>query len=335
MNVEIHDCRIFLFKSVKALALLFHVWMFFWIAMSLYNRQGGSEGVLSNSLDALALLAAIDAAVTILFSTSFWGYKISTTLHLYGVGWALFGLHHGRARKQIFVCVICIAAAIMGGKRGNLVAMPLAAIATYVVIYARGGVKAASRVFLTVAGLALVLAAIVISSQYVNRWKSASTSVRERYFRNVDTVMSLASSGRNEETSYGGRLDEALVVKRHFEETPMYFLVGAGFGATAKVRHDDHTIGSKIPGRMHQVHIGWVAYVFRCGLLGLVLYAGFFLRNLHRASRMDIHYMGPVMYYIFVMLVLSFKGNILLEDVSLPIVAALAWTRKPESYLHG
>ncbi len=33
VNVEIHDCRIFLFKSVKALALLFHVWMFCWIAL--------------------------------------------------------------------------------------------------------------------------------------------------------------------------------------------------------------------------------------------------------------------------------------------------------------
>jgi hypothetical protein len=274
-------------------------------------------------------LSVFDAVYTIVVGAAFPGHRISTDLHLFGIGWALLAASGNRASRALILGV-CLAAVVFSGKRGNLVALGGGLALTCVVGLMRPGF------FRRVANGALPVVILSTFAVAAALWFSDFAVVRvardelsSRHFDLAQNLMDIAVGGA-EDDSYEGRMRELRNVTSHLSEYPQYVLLGAGFGAVTPMR-EDSGVPCLIPGMMHHVHIGWVAYLLRNGLLGIALYFLFFWVvgvRLLRNSQQTPYCYGSL-FLLSASLVLSLKSNILLEGIDLSLVAAFGLAATP------
>jgi len=314
-----------LLRYVAADAFRFAVpWIAFLVASSalLSLQEEDRQAESRRALLVVLGLSVFDAVYTIIVGATFPGHRISTDLHLFGIGWALLAASSSRASRAV-ILGLCLAAVVFSGKRGNLVALGGGMAITCLVGVTRPGF------FRRIADGALPVAMLSMFAVSAALWFSDFAVVRvardelsSRHFDLAQNLMDIVVGGA-EDDSYEGRMREVRNVTAHLQDYPQYVLLGAGFGALAPMR-EDSGVPCLIPGMMHHVHIGWVAYLLRNGLLGVALYFLFFwvvATRLLRNSQQTSFCYGPL-FLLSASLVLSLKSNILLEGIDLSLVSA-------------
>ena len=283
------------------------------------------------ALQVVVALSAVDAIYTITVGSMFPGYRISTDLHLFGIGWALLAGGQRQGARALLLG-LCLAAVVFSGKRGNLVALGGGLALTLLIGLARPGfLRRVASGALPVAFLSIVAVGGALWFSDFTVVKTTRDELSTRHMDLASNLMDIAFRGQ-EDDSYEGRMRELRNITAHLQEYPQYVPMGAGFGAVTPMR-EDSGVPCLIPGTMHHVHIGWAAYLLRNGLFGLVLYFSFFwvvaTRLLKNSQFHPFCYSS--LFLLSASFVLSLKSNILLEGIDLSLIAAFGLAATPRT----
>lgn len=266
----------------------------------------------------LAIVAFFDAAMTIGFGLMYYGGHISNYFFMFLIGWVILRRSNDGVLVNVVLGLVLVAT-IASTKRTNFALTPLAILLAIWFQWARGG--HVLRLCMTLIGVsAAALSAQVIFAQY-----SGNVDLVETCQRTFEKLYDVVLEG-NHDRSYGLRMNEVRNLTAYFESHPGDLALGIGFGGEIPMRYET---GNDTPsGNMHHVHKGYWLYLLRNGILGVVLLGGFVWVStagllLAKSPRPLITASCAV--YAVTRVVASFGGNLMMEDLDLPLVVGLGY----------
>ena len=285
---------------------------------------------------AIAVIAVVDALVTMLLYLRFNLFKISTSAYMPGLflGLAYLSRYPFRALVPLLFGLGAIA---VSGKRSPLIVLAVVTGFTFTVSVfvsmlrgqnLRFSARRFSRLLLACAAATTVIAVLVVPIQaagggmFTNRVTALIGSVSGIIEGFIDPDVEI-------DVSYQSRLYERDNVEAYYESNLMDLPLGAGMGAEIPMVFD--TSVQTPSGRMHHAHISWIVYLLRNGLLGVLLLASYFLvTGSVIARKVFLNGGGTGLLLAGFMqllsdLVTSFKANVMLESFSILPAVAIAW----------
>jgi len=270
-------------------------------------------------LDVLLVIALIDSLMTIRLYYLFPSWKIATTTYLFCIAWGLFPTRWPRPMG-----VLCLAIALLtmflSGRRGPIIA--LVVVSPLLIWYFVCGL----RVFVGTMAYALLIL-LVVSAYYSNIMtdRGLAEKFQQRSAQVVDNIFGILFEGQGD-ASMEHRLEELKNVRAFFLDAPLFLVFGGGFGVETDMIYD--TGVDSVTGRMHQVYVGWGAYLLRNGILGVAL-LGLLCRRLGsivlKPPRAPyVAQLRICATFITLLIILSFKDQFMLEMMFLPVVIGLA-----------
>jgi len=279
----------------------------------------GHEKTLQRLIDALACLAVLDALATLYIYKQFPWFKISTSAYFFLFGWGLF-----QTRRPRWVGMVLfglgVLTLLLSGKRGGLVV--IVALSPIILMYQTRNF----RVFAANAAVAaLVLFGGLLLIDSLSSESFAVTEIGQRITRLVESTDNALFREKTDQ-SLDGRSRELNNIWLHYAKNGLMIIGGCGFGAEVEMVH--HTGIYTASGKMHQVHIAWGAYFLRNGIMGVCLLMAFclvttipLLRACWSSHRSDLPCLAT---YIGLMLLMSLKSQIMLEQLMLPMIIGLS-----------
>jgi O-antigen ligase len=258
------------------------------------------------------------------------GPKIHSSVYIFLVPAALF-FFKNRPILKLFSLILFIAAALASGKRGTLLAAIISLALATGIIYSRDLFSGRTLVFRrshllraaflsVITGLSLILLDAVIPKESVLFRQSL------QLLNNIASIFNDYVLHDEVDGSYQSRINEWLNVKEFYQRSPELILFGGGLGAEIDMIHDSSVYSDS--GRMHHVHIGWIAYFLRNGLLGIILLLGYFGANMLIAlkgmkSGIDRSFPSALLFITLFELFLSAKSSLMFQ-IFYPYTAILA-----------
>lgn len=294
--------------------------------------KAGKINTIYSIIEGMAIIAVVSSIFAIYMARQFPLAKISVVTPIIGLCWAIFQ----NRRSWIFsvLCfVICLAGMLLSGKRGIFVAL----IVMSPMILLFFGITLIKSVPLRVKikkyGLSLIAGALlccILFLVFAPLVQISSTGFgfelyKKRFNVMVNSVLFLVSEERSTDISWQGRLGEAEVIKSFYMDNGGLILVGAGFGAEIEPTQSGMVLTES--GKMHHVHIGWFLYLLRNGLIGLLLYAVFWVKIFSLIiKRHGPQYSNWVFMFIILLVYFfigSLKGNNMIGDNLTPFCTAI------------
>jgi hypothetical protein len=302
----------FLRFSAPWLTLFLSYWAFATI-----RREHGLDALLV-WYDRLALVALLDAAITAGFGLAFFGCHISNWFFIFLVGWAILNNRYSELTTNLVLMAVLFTTA-MSAKRTNFVLLAAAIVAAMVVKILRGG--SVFRVAFSLLGMMLVgLGAQVLVQSYTGG--QSIVAIGDKIMRDVNEIV----VNGNTDNSYQIRLNEVENIRSYFTTHPADMVFGIGFGGEIPQVYD-----SGFPtdsGNMHHAHKGWWLYLLRNGFLGVALLAVFTWMctwGLYSAPSPAPLATAACAIYGGTRIVAAFTGNLMMEDLDLPLVIGLGF----------
>jgi len=286
------------------------------MASAVRLQRLGHSRTLLKLVDLVALVACGSALITIYLYVLYPNWRIATTLYLFAIPWGLLQTRWPRwvGLASFALGILTVA---LSGRRGPVVALAVVSplLVWYQIASWRTLVLNAAWGLLAVAVGLFMFQGALLENDFTEqtRWRA------KRLVQNVQEV----SFSLQEDLSMNYRFAEVSNVVEHFRQAPHLIVTGAGFGAETDMFYDTSVYSTS--GRMHQVHIGWAAYLLRNGIIGVALLA-LFCWNTMKLTLVKARYHPDVMIcstFVAVLVVLSMKDQLMLEFISLPLVLAL------------
>ena len=299
-------------------------WVTFFLSLQALTTLAFSQGrrPLLRYFDLFLALAVFDACVTMVAGYLYPGLHVSNWFFMFGVAWALMDDRHG-SLVTLSVLALCIVAAIMSAKRANLflVAFTFVGSLLYFPICLR-------RV---PPNLGRTCAIVVIAVLFV--LTSRSGSGRAGLVQSaLNTGRQLANAVRGDyDRSYQFRANEVANIRDFYRDNRRWLATGLGFGCEIPMIHNTGPLAATASGNMHHVHKGFWVYLLRNGLLGVALLAAFSVTIAQMSfslNKVDLRVRNQVvacLTYALGRIIAAYGGNLMLENLDLPVVAALAY----------
>lgn len=286
----------------------------------------------------IAVIAVIDALMTMLLYFRFNIFKISTSAYMPGLFLGLAYLSRYPFRSLVPV-LLGLCAIAMSGKRYPLIVLTAVTVFTFAASVfvpmllgrqVRFSLKRLSRlVMASVTGAALVV--VIVASVEA----AGAEVVTNRVTALVESVSAIVAgftdSNAEMDGSYQSRLYERDNVEVYYAANLMDLPFGAGLGAEIPMVFD--TSVQTPSGRMHHAHITWVVYLLRNGIFGFLVLAFYFTVTTAIISRnafFSADRSAPLFIAGFMQIVCdflqSFSGNVMLENFSILPAVAIAWS---------
>lgn len=301
-------------------------WIGFFLLATAFESIRRTEGTpgLVKYVDAYMWVALFDAVLTIALGLRYWGAHFSTGTFVYGLVWSMVR-QRGALWKLQGAFAICAFAAVVEGKRTTMVmaALAIAGSSAWLVASRAGGRMLAS---ISAAGLLALVSLFLVPSD-----SRLVAELKEKVISGYEKLSEIALRGEEDRTlEY--RYNEIRAIHAHFSHPGRagWCLTGLGFGAEINPGMLNIGGGHASKGMMHHAHNSFAVYFLRNGLLGWILLATFIacclllpvpgLRGPYRDST------ACCWIFVGLLLVAGYTGNLMLESVELPFVAALAIT---------
>lgn len=284
-------------------------------SFTLIRRRQGAAGLL-RWYHALAAVALLDALITAGFGLKYYGYHISNWFYIFLIGWVVLRQRSVGTSGNLVLGLVLLAT-VASGKRTNFALVAFALVAAMALLVQRGGKM--SRLCVTVA----VMLTAGASAQLLFAQYSRGEGLIEVCQRVFEKMNEIVIEG-NHDRSYELRVNETRNVTAHFEKHPYDIVLGVGFGGEVPLIYNT---GTQTPsGNMHHVHKGYWLYLLRNGLLGVVLLAGFVWTStgaLLMANSSARLITASCALYSATRIIAAFGGNLMMEDLDLPLVTGL------------
>jgi hypothetical protein len=303
---------------------------YFGILIALQNLGKETENTIKISIGLLLSMAILDGSLILVEFARNPGPKIHSSVYIFLVPAALF-FFKNRPILKLFSLILFIAAALASGKRGTLLAAIISLALATGIIYSRDLFSGRTLVFRrshllraaflsVITGLSLILLDAVIPKESVLFRQSL------QLLNNIASIFNDYVLHDEVDGSYQSRINEWLNVKEFYQRSPELILFGGGLGAEIDMIHDSSVYSDS--GRMHHVHIGWIAYFLRNGLLGIILLLGYFGANMLIAlkgmkSGIDRSFPSALLFITLFELFLSAKSSLMFQ-IFYPYTAILA-----------
>lgn len=301
-------------------------WIGFFLLTAAFESIRRTEGTpgLVKYVDAYMWVALLDAVLTIALGLRYWGAHFSTGTFVYGLVWSIVR-QRGSLWKLQGVFAICAFAAVIEGKRTTMVmaALAIAGSSAWLIVSRAGGRMLAS---ISAAGLLALIGLLLVPAE-----SRLIVELQEKVVNGYEKLSGIALHGEEDRTlEY--RHNEIRAIHAHFSHPGRagWCLTGLGFGAEINPGILNIGSGNSSNGMMHHAHNAFAVYFLRNGLLGWTLLATFIvyclllpipgLRESYRDST------ACCWLFLGLLLVAGYTGNLMLESVELPFVAALAMT---------
>lgn len=301
-------------------------WIGFFLLATAFESIRRTEGTpgLVRYVDTYMWVALLDAVLTIALGLRYWGAHFSTGTFVYGLVWSIVR-QSGPLWKLQSVFAICAFAAVVEGKRTTMVmaALAIAGSSAWLVVSRAGGRMLAS---LSAAGLIALAGLFLVPAE-----SRLIVELQEKIINGYEKLSGIAFRGEEDRTlEY--RYNEIRAIYAHFSHPGRagWCVTGLGFGAEINPGMLKIGGGHSSNGMMHHAHNAFAIYFLRNGLLGWILLATFImyclllpvpgLRESHRDST------ACCWLFLGLLLVAGYTGNLMLESVELPFIAALAMT---------
>jgi len=299
-------------------------WVTFFLCLQAFTTIAFVQGPrpLLRYFDLFLAVAVFDACVTVAAGYFYPNLHVSNWFFMFGVAWALLDDRRG-SLVTLPVLALCIVAAIMSAKRTNLflVAITFLGSLLYFPICLRRAPPNLGRT------CAIVGAAVLFVLMSGSR--SERTSLVQSALNTGQQLVNII--GGDYDRSYQFRVNEVANVVDFYHRNTGWLATGLGFGCEIPMLHDAGPMAATPSGNMHHVHKGFWVCLLRNGLLGVGLLAVFSLtivRMCFSLNKVDLLVRNQVvvcLVYALGRIAAAYGGNLMLEDLDLPVVAALAY----------
>jgi len=285
-----------------------------------YSCSGKPDRRTRNFIYFFLALSLADALITIYFAVKFPWARISNVMFIFAACWALFADKNKAVIIRMVVLVICILAVAVSGKRGTYLGFGLVALMFVLVellqvrkFVRNAGLYSIGIVLVTIMASLLSAEALVFISDVTSEVIAVSSKLSDML------------SASEMDATVEGRYFEFLNVLEYWAVHPLAVFSGAGFGAEVPMIYSTGVYSAD--GMMHHAHSTWLVYLWRNGLPGVMLLVFFFGVCMLRTFRLVVERKPSLglacgAFAVF-MLAMSGKSHVMLEDLSLPIAAAL------------
>lgn len=281
--------------------------------------DAGRQNFVLSVVDAMVIMALIDALMTIIIYTRYPWFRVSTELYLLAIPWALFQTRWPRWMALIALS-LGVLALFLSGKRGALVAV--AAFSPVILWHQFDNMK----LFIGNVMFALL---VCLAGGMAFQSKASSLDISEQLWQRAEGVVQSVYDifvNDEEDQSMEGRMAELRNVVGYFQKAPYMLPLGGGFGAETEMR--EHTGVYSSNGGMHQVHVGWGAYLLRNGFLGVLWLFVFCYLAMHPLLHSTSGRFGSMVLvcscFVGIMIVLSLKSQLMLETLHLPMMVGIS-----------
>tara|TARA_Y100000385_G_scaffold291035_1_gene366837 strand:- start:9782 stop:11074 length:1293 start_codon:yes stop_codon:yes gene_type:complete len=290
-------------------------WFALWIFVGQYDHLRGSaiHGEVLRICNVVLVMACLDGIATF-FLAGVMDIRVSTFFHVFAICWAVFQCHWP-ILFSIFAASIGMVGLISSGKRGTFVGFCLTIPLMICYMFKGKMIRqlVLGSLFSAIIGASLIPSLIASDSQ-----------LGTTFNRTVGSLSKIWDSG--ESGSMDGRIAEIENVIHFFQKNPLALFTGGGFGAEVEMFKYSGVFSRN--GLMHQVHVGWFAYLFRNGIAGVVLLAFFWWKALAPVSPLSLKKLNRMQCifgtYIAFQFILSFKSQIMLEGLEFPFLIAVS-----------
>ena len=299
-------------------------WVTFFLCLQAFTTLAFAQGPLAllHYYHFFVVLAVVDACATVVVGYLYPGLHVSNWFLMFGVAWALLDNRRG-SLLTLPVLALCIVAAIMSAKRANLflVAFTFVGSLLYFPVCLR---RAPPNLGRTCAALGAAVLFVLMSGS-----ASSRTGLVQSALNTGEEVVEIVTG--DYDRSYQFRVNEVANIVDFYHRNTGWLATGLGFGCEIPMRYETSPPTVTPSGNMHHVHKGFWAYLLRNGLLGVALLATFSLTVVCMSfslNKVDLRVRNQVvvcLVYALGRLVAAYGGNLMLEELDLPVVAALAY----------
>ena len=273
----------------------------------------------------LTWLAAMDAGITLFLGLKGLGNHISTYLFVFLVPWGLLWNFSGGAIRAIplsaFFTTMALVATIVSSKRTNFLVFGASIALSLLMLAVFRDFGSKLRVLLGAGILATLLMTFPLAQS--GRFVDVLILNASENIRQITTVL----MGDHKDNSWLFRENEVANVVDYYEsERGLYNkIIGIGFGGEVPMPHfcGDNTLS----GQMHHVHKTFWLYYLRHGYIGIIMLALFSLLvivvPLIQLFIFKSNTATIVWIYASCRCLSAFSGNIMMEEVDIPLCAAL------------
>jgi hypothetical protein len=275
-------------------------------------------------MDWLVLISVGDAIVIIYYGYNYTGHRISNWLFIFGIIWSVLQQKRNKliTSSVFFICVI---AAAICSKRTNFFIAIFSILSCYFVLalYKKFKIFTSSILIVCSLGTLVYFVPFILYRQ---------SDVVERATLNAPIIasdlISIASESKTD-ISVEYRKNEIRNIEAYFhtDYNVLWTLTGLGFGCEIPMLYQCDTPTST-SGNMHHVHVAPWCYFLRNGVLGLILFVLFAWKVLRQTfqhfKRKDTIEAYIFSIYIIGRLIHGFTGNVMLEDIDLPLFVAFS-----------
>lgn len=302
----------------------FMPWFTFFLCLQAFTTVAAVQGArpLFGYYEFFLVMAVLDACATVFAAYLYPGLHVSNWFFMFGVAWALLDDRRG-SLLTLSVLALCVVAAIMSGKRTNLFLMAFTFVGSllyFPVCLRRSPPNLGRTSAIVVAAVLFVLA---------SRGSFSRTGLVQSALNTGEQLVHIL--GGDYDRSYQFRVNEVANVRDFYYRNTRWLATGLGFGCEIPMLHDAGPMAATPSGNMHHVHKGFWVYLLRNGLLGVGLLAAFSLTFVFTSlsvNKVDLRVRNQVMVclvYALGRIAAAYGGNLMLEDLDLPVLAALAY----------
>jgi hypothetical protein len=314
--INFNEARYFWGDLLRFIVPWMALYVGIWAFSSLAATSGA--GALTTVVDGLAVLALVEALVTIGLGYAFRGHHISTLFFVFGVGWAL--LQHRRSGLvSTGVLAACVLATMLCSKRTTIVLVLYSALASGICLF---WLRKSYWVIGRSAAICLALLVYLLVAADDNE----AVEHGARIAGQASNI--LLGEGSRDSMEY--RENEIRNIRAFYSvgDNLLWLATGCGFGCEVPSPFWEG-VDETPSGNMHHVHNGFWIYLLRHGVPGIALLLVFaFMALIVPLTRLRGPYGAEIaMCLIFVSarLVSLYAGNIMLEDLDIPLVAAVGY----------